>query len=97
MKFTLVLLVALFGVISGQQTAIGRVVDAQQPVECTANDFGVKCNSCTTALICSGGVSLATVTCEAPFGYCDNRACTSTRPSTCASGSSAFKCPVVRI
>lgn len=52
---------------------------------CTIVDYGIRCNSCTTGLICSSLFQLGTVTCKSPTSYCDHvtNECTETKPAGC--------------
>lgn len=82
--------------LASPQTVTRGTLISTRAYTCTTSDFGMRCDSCTEAVICNGSpTSLGIIKCESPNSYCDSttHSCTSVKPSTCTNTAATFTCP----
>lgn len=96
MKLAVVLLCSMSTLVLATETAVRGVrISTREEVTCTDADSGLKCSTCTEALVCSGGASKGTIKCEAPNSYCDaaTNQCTNVQSADCTATAATFACP----
>lgn len=93
MKFIIILLCVFAALVKAQEVTYGEQI-LSRAYTCAAGDLGLKCNSCTDAVVCNGVIELGKAKCVSPNSYCDatTNTCTNVKPATCSS-SSSFDCP----
>lgn len=72
------------------------ILVSSRAATCVATEpNGLKCDTCTEAIMCAEGVNKGPVSCKSPNMYCDptNNACTDVLPAGCTTTTSTFKCP----
>lgn len=64
-------------------------------VACAEGDVGMKCNTCTTTLVCNGATELGNSTCTGNNAFCDpvTNSCVKDKPASCDAAGTDFKCP----
>lgn len=96
--FAIILLGAFTGLSLAQSDVTRGVLISGRPAtraSCQAGDSGMKCDTCTEALVCNGATQMSKVACLAPYIYCDagTNTCSSDKSLACASTAASFKCP----
>lgn len=92
----IVLLCALAAANAAFDLDKGVRISGRVAIKCLATDFGLKCSTCSTAVLCNGDVKeLGTLTCESPNNFCDPKtnSCGNVKPAECEATSADFNCP----